>query len=194
MLSIVPHEMNILKFAYTPSMQASLERKERQLQESQSRREMKQLRRVAAETELDQLHSIDISSAMESIVVKELLITESSSTLESVVSVAQMAETAPNSQQRVTVAKNRQKQLQRWAAARPSVPIVSSYFTSPVEADLQCLSPTRVLLSGLGADELCGGYARYRTAHHRGGDAAARASMKADVDRIWLRNLGRDDR
>ncbi len=198
LLCVVNHATRnrFLNFAHIPSIQASLERKERQMQETQSRREMKQQRRSAAQAELDQLHSIDTSSVVESI--KQLSIAESSFTSESAVSELHMAEAAPNPHQRQhhdTVSKNRQKQLQRWAAARPSVPIASSYFTSPVEADLtQRVSPTRVLLSGLGADELCGGYARYRTAHHRGGDAAARASMKADVDRIWLRNLGRDDR
>ncbi len=177
------------------------------------RREMKQQRRDAVELQPDlmqsiddslqsiddSLQSIDVSSVMQSAAaLKEISIAESSPASESLVTHAVLLDAAvqpPPSQHRSTVAKNRQKQLQEWSAARPTVPITSFYFKPLDEAQsLQLVSPTRVLLSGLGADELCGGYARYRTAFHRGGDAAARASMKADVDRIWLRNLGRDDR
>ena len=190
------------------------------MQEAQSRREMKQQRRDAAALEPKQLHSMELSSNVESVIsvvsLKDLSIAESSFKSESHASHAEVAEAAPREAKQnegrgirseqedeslkksihhSTVAKNRQKQLQQWAAARPTVPITSSYFTPPLGTVLQPqLSPTRVLLSGLGADELCGGYARYRTAHRHGGDSAARASMKADVDRIWLRNLGRDDR
>ncbi|WFD32702.1 hypothetical protein MSPP1_003752 [Malassezia sp. CBS 17886] len=55
-------------------------------------------------------------------------------------------------------------------------------------------SPARVLLSGLGADELLGGYARHRHAWERGGDAALAAELKLDMERLPTRNLGRDDR
>jgi len=51
-----------------------------------------------------------------------------------------------------------------------------------------------VLLSGLGADELCGGYGRHATAISRGGWHALTEELSLDVDRMWARNLGRDDR
>ena len=172
------------------------------MQEAQSRRQMKEQRRGAAELEPDHLHSFNALSASELIsAVRDVSVGESSLVSDyrvahtsTAVSV-EAASNEPHIQHRTTVAKNRRKQLQQWAAARPTVPITCSYFTAPPDAGPPLQeSPTRVLLSGLGADELCGGYARYLTAYRRGGEDAARASMKADVDRIWLRNLGRDDR
>lgn len=56
------------------------------------------------------------------------------------------------------------------------------------------VSPARVFLSGLGADELLGGYARHRHAFLRGGLDALRAELQLDLDRLPTRNLGRDDR
>lgn len=84
-------------------------------------------------------------------------------------------------------------------------------------------STARVLLSGLGADELLGGYARHRRAYHSppgtipgqprpapaatnsgergalggggGGNwSAVLAELQMDLDRLPTRNLGRDDR
>lgn len=55
-------------------------------------------------------------------------------------------------------------------------------------------SSARALISGLGADELLGGYVRHRTAFHRGGYADLAAELEADCARLWLRNCGRDDR
>ncbi|KAL8286907.1 hypothetical protein RQP46_003913 [Phenoliferia psychrophenolica] len=58
-------------------------------------------------------------------------------------------------------------------------------------------STARVLLSGLGADELLGGYARHRRAFDKlpGNDwAGLIAELQMDVDRLSHRNLGRDDR
>lgn len=55
-------------------------------------------------------------------------------------------------------------------------------------------SPARVFLSGLGADELLGGYARHRQAFRRGHYDALRAELQLDLDRLPTRNLGRDDR
>ena len=52
---------------------------------------------------------------------------------------------------------------------------------------------TRVLLSGLGADEIFAGYARYRHAIKRGGNDLLE-EMNFDLIRLWIRNLGRDDR
>lgn len=64
-----------------------------------------------------------------------------------------------------------------------------SYLSSAFES-----YPGRVILSGLGADELCGGYSRYRTAYQSSGNKGLIASMSEDIDRLWERNLGRDDR
>lgn len=55
-------------------------------------------------------------------------------------------------------------------------------------------TPARVLLSGLGADELFGGYTRHATAFARSGHAGLVEELKLDFQRIGRRNLGRDDR
>ncbi|KAI2616528.1 asparagine synthase-domain-containing protein [Hypoxylon sp. NC1633] len=55
-------------------------------------------------------------------------------------------------------------------------------------------SPARVLLSGLGADELFGGYARHEYAYKTGGYPLLIDELKLDIGRIGQRNLGRDDR
>ncbi|KAI0185461.1 asparagine synthase-domain-containing protein [Xylaria flabelliformis] len=52
----------------------------------------------------------------------------------------------------------------------------------------------RVLLSGLGADELFGGYSRHEAAFKRSGYSSLIDELKLDVSRIGQRNLGRDDR
>ena len=55
-------------------------------------------------------------------------------------------------------------------------------------------TPARVLLSGLGADEIFGGYQRHATAFHRGGYSTLINELELDFNRIGKRNLGRDDR
>ncbi|KAI1375609.1 asparagine synthase-domain-containing protein [Hypoxylon crocopeplum] len=55
-------------------------------------------------------------------------------------------------------------------------------------------SPARVLLSGLGADELFGGYSRHEIAFRTGGYPVLVNELKLDISRIGQRNLGRDDR
>lgn len=55
-------------------------------------------------------------------------------------------------------------------------------------------SESKVVFSGLGADEVFGGYARYKTAFQRGGSQEMEAEMSLDLNRIWHRNMGRDDR
>jgi asparagine synthetase B (glutamine-hydrolysing) len=51
-----------------------------------------------------------------------------------------------------------------------------------------------VLLSGLGADEMLGGYGRHRSAYERDGYPGLRRELNVDIGRLWDRNLGRDDR
>lgn len=55
-------------------------------------------------------------------------------------------------------------------------------------------SAARLLLVGTGADELLGGYGRHRTARVKRGAEGARSEMMKDLERLWTRNLGRDDR
>lgn len=55
-------------------------------------------------------------------------------------------------------------------------------------------STARILLVGSGADEQCAGYGRHRTKYRLGGWVALQEEMRLDMQRIWKRNLGRDDR
>lgn len=55
-------------------------------------------------------------------------------------------------------------------------------------------SHSKIVFSGLGADEVFCGYARYKTAFERGGLEEMEAEMGMDLDRLWHRNMGRDDR
>ncbi|KAH0590489.1 hypothetical protein H2248_000636 [Termitomyces sp. 'cryptogamus'] len=55
-------------------------------------------------------------------------------------------------------------------------------------------SPACVLLNGLGSDELLGGYGRHRSAYNSGGWQAVIEELQLEIDRIPIRNLGRDDR
>ena len=55
-------------------------------------------------------------------------------------------------------------------------------------------TPARVLLSGLGADEMFAGYTRHSTAFGRTGYEGLVKELELDVSRLAKRNLGRDDR
>ena len=52
----------------------------------------------------------------------------------------------------------------------------------------------KVLLIGIGADEQMAGYSRHRTAYNHGGVSALEKELNMDQERLWKRNLGRDDR
>lgn len=58
----------------------------------------------------------------------------------------------------------------------------------------QYRSAARVVLLGHGADEQCGGYGRHRTKFREAGWQGLGDELALDVKRLWLRNLGRDDR
>ncbi|KAK1476679.1 asparagine synthase [Colletotrichum cuscutae] len=66
--------------------------------------------------------------------------------------------------------------------------------SSPSDPAVKYTTPARVLLSGLGADELFGGYVRHTTAFSRRGYPGLLEELKLDVSRLGKRNLGRDDR
>ncbi len=55
-------------------------------------------------------------------------------------------------------------------------------------------SGAKVLLSGLGVDEMAGGYKRHRSVFNVGGWDKLEAEIYKDLTRLWYRNLGRDDR
>ncbi|TQD89324.1 hypothetical protein C1H46_025173 [Malus baccata] len=65
------------------------------------------------------------------------------------------------------------------------------------DEDCRCIkykSKARILLVGSGADEQCAGYGRHRTKYRNGSWLSLNEEMKLDMQRIWKRNLGRDDR
>lgn len=71
----------------------------------------------------------------------------------------------------------------------------TAYVGGTAEAADQAYTTTaRVLLSGLGADELFGGYSRHAAAFARSAYAGLAAELDLDYQRIGQRNLGRDDR
>lgn len=55
-------------------------------------------------------------------------------------------------------------------------------------------STARVLISGLGADEIFAGYTRHNVAFQREGYQGLVDEIELDVGRLGQRNLGRDDR
>lgn len=69
------------------------------------------------------------------------------------------------------------------SASNPTIALEDIYTTS-----------ARVLLSGLGADELFAGYGRHGVSFNRSGFEGLIAEIHLDVSRLGQRNLGRDDR
>ncbi|TKA80159.1 hypothetical protein B0A49_00765 [Cryomyces minteri] len=80
--------------------------------------------------------------------------------------------------------------------ARAPGPTTEATTTAATETDAPAhyTTPARVLLSGLGADELFAGYQRHSTAFARHSYAGLLAELALDVARLGKRNLGRDDR
>jgi len=68
-----------------------------------------------------------------------------------------------------------------------------SGFTYP-KTDHLYTTPARVLISGLGADELFAGYNRHQIAFARNGYTGLLSELELDAGRLGKRNLGRDDR
>jgi asparagine synthetase B (glutamine-hydrolysing) len=66
--------------------------------------------------------------------------------------------------------------------------------TSDTLDSVEYTTPARVLISGLGADELFGGYTRHATAFTRRGFPGLISELELDLNRLGKRNLGRDDR
>ncbi|EFA78384.1 hypothetical protein PPL_09035 [Heterostelium album PN500] len=56
------------------------------------------------------------------------------------------------------------------------------------------MTTCKVLLMGSGADEQLAGYGRHRSAFARGSWQVLQSELNKDFNRIWKRNLGRDDR
>ena len=55
-------------------------------------------------------------------------------------------------------------------------------------------SDAKVLLLGIGADEQMAGYGRHRSVYNKGGYSLLEEELQMEKSRIWIRNLGRDDR
>ena len=79
-----------------------------------------------------------------------------------------------------------------WFAARGRG-VITSEGDPSVEIKCKC-STARALLVGIGADEQTAGYGRHRNTYLRGGIEALASELNMDMDRLWKRNLGRDDR
>ena len=66
--------------------------------------------------------------------------------------------------------------------------------SEPVKNRILIRSSARVILIGIGADEQLGGYGRHRAAFIAVSWPGVQQELIKDISRIWIRNLGRDDR
>lgn len=83
------------------------------------------------------------------------------------------------------------------AAAKPAEGSAGTCIRSAShQVDRRCLvrSAAKVLLVGIGADEALGGYGRHRTVFKHGSWLGLQRELAIDCGRLWIRNLGRDDR
>ncbi|XP_019445895.1 PREDICTED: asparagine synthetase domain-containing protein 1 [Lupinus angustifolius] len=74
------------------------------------------------------------------------------------------------------------------------LPVANGDENDDNHARIRYKSTARILLVGSGADEQCAGYGRHRTSYRRGSWLGLHEEMRLDMQRIWKRNLGRDDR
>lgn len=83
-----------------------------------------------------------------------------------------------------------------WLAAGGSgwVDEVIGLDSEVVHRRIKYKSEARILLVGSGADEQCAGYGRHKTKYRQGSWVRLHEELKLDMQRIWKRNLGRDDR
>lgn len=65
--------------------------------------------------------------------------------------------------------------------------------TTNTEGD-SYISPAKIILSGLGADEHLAGYRRHIMQFRRHSWSGMNSEMETDIHRLWERNLGRDNR
>lgn len=70
----------------------------------------------------------------------------------------------------------------------------SSSFHPPPHHHLFYTCESKVVLLGIGADEVLGGYTRHRRSFQRRGVAGLLIELQRDFKQLWKRNLGRDDR
>ncbi|KAK9235670.1 asparagine synthase-domain-containing protein [Lipomyces kononenkoae] len=75
-----------------------------------------------------------------------------------------------------------------------SCPLAAAAGDDAPAAEEEYSTPSRVLMSGLGADELFAGYTRHMTSFARGGYEVLANELALDFKRLHERNLGRDDR
>ncbi|XVF03184.1 hypothetical protein REPUB_Repub04eG0239300 [Reevesia pubescens] len=82
-----------------------------------------------------------------------------------------------------------------WLAARGEG-WISEQSSNRIDEDkrINYTSRARILLVGSGADEQCAGYGRHKTKYRHESWLGLHEEMKLDMQRIWKRNLGRDDR
>jgi asparagine synthetase B (glutamine-hydrolysing) len=93
-----------------------------------------------------------------------------------------------------SVTKTKKKSKQKGNNVTNNVSKQSKQNSKCKKSSKTVTSNAKVILIGIGADEQMAGYGRHRTAYNRGGYDALRKELAMEKDRLWTRNLGRDDR